>query len=70
VTKTSVAYSIPEAARAASIGKAVETEALQQTTLIRILRTRLNQLIPVPLANVQEREARQRGEIERLLTLH
>jgi hypothetical protein len=50
--------------------QAVETEALQQTTLIRILRTRLNQLIPVPLEDVQEREARQRGEIERLLTLH
>jgi len=47
--------------------QAVETEALKQTVLMGILRDRLNQLIPQPLARVQEREARQRKRIENAL---
>jgi hypothetical protein len=47
--------------------QAVETEALKQTVLMNILRDRLNQLIPQPLARVHEREARQRKRIENAL---
>jgi hypothetical protein len=37
------------------------------TVLQDILRTRLNALLPEPLARVHEREARQRRQIEALL---
>ena len=47
--------------------EAVETEAISQRVLIDILRTRLNELLPEPLTRVQEREKRQRRQIERLL---
>ena len=47
--------------------EAVETEAISQRVLIEILRARLNELLPEPLDRVQEREARQRRGIERLL---
>jgi hypothetical protein len=47
--------------------EAVETEAISQRVLIDILRARLDELLPEPLARVQEREARQRSRIERLL---
>jgi hypothetical protein len=47
--------------------EAVETEAISQRVLIDILRARLEELLPEPLARVQEREARQRRRIERLL---
>jgi hypothetical protein len=46
---------------------AVETEALRQTVLTEILRTWLDARLPEPLADVQEREARERARIERLL---
>jgi hypothetical protein len=39
--------------------EAVETEALRQTVLMEILRSRLDELIPEPLGRVQEREAQQ-----------
>lgn len=47
--------------------EAVETEALRQTVLQDILRARLDELLPEPLARVLEREARQRRTIQRLL---
>jgi hypothetical protein len=47
--------------------QAVETEALKQTTLIRILRARLTKLMPDRLATVHEREERQRERIRRSL---
>jgi hypothetical protein len=47
--------------------EAVETEAIGQSVLIDILRTRLNELLPEPLARVLEREARQRKRLGRLL---
>jgi hypothetical protein len=48
--------------------QAVETEALKQTVLVRILRRRLDALLPVPLDRVQERAERQRKAVRRLLT--
>jgi hypothetical protein len=47
--------------------EAVETEALSQTVLTEMLRAWLVALLPEPLERVQEREARQRRRIERLL---
>jgi hypothetical protein len=47
--------------------EAVETEAISQRVLIDILRARLDELLPEPLARVQERETRQRRQVERLL---
>jgi hypothetical protein len=47
--------------------RAVETEALRQTVLTEILRAWLDARLPEPLADVQEREARERARIERLL---
>jgi hypothetical protein len=49
------------------IHEAIETEALRQTVLIEILRTRLDELLPEPLERVQEREQRQRRRIKVLL---
>ena len=46
---------------------AVETEAISQRVLIEILSAWLERLLPEPLERVQEREARQRKQIERLL---
>jgi hypothetical protein len=43
--------------------EAVETEALRQTVLTEILRTRLDELIPEPLTRVHEREAPQRRRV-------
>ena len=43
------------------------TEAISQRVLIDILRARLDELLPEPLARVQEREARQRRQIVALL---
>jgi hypothetical protein len=45
----------------------VETEAISQRVLIDLLRARLNELLPEPLARVLEREARQRRQIAALL---
>ena len=39
---------------------AIETETLGQDVLVEILRRRLDQLVPEPLVDVQEREGRQR----------
>jgi hypothetical protein len=47
--------------------EAVETEALRQTVLVDILRGRLDELLPEPLARVQERAERQRRRLEALL---
>jgi hypothetical protein len=47
--------------------EAVETEALSQTVLTDMLRDFLVELLPEPLEAVQEREARERRRIERLL---
>jgi hypothetical protein len=47
--------------------EAVETEAISQRVLIEILRRRLYEMLPEPLERVQEREARQRARIARLL---
>ncbi len=47
--------------------EAVETEAISQRVLIDVLRARLDELLPEPLAHVQDREARERRRIERLL---
>jgi hypothetical protein len=46
---------------------AVETEALSQTIIVEIVRSRLEQLLPEPLSRVQERAKRQRAVIERAL---
>ena len=43
--------------------EAVETEALRQTVLMDILRSRLDELIPESLTRVHEREARQRRRV-------
>jgi hypothetical protein len=50
--------------------QAVETEALRQTVLMRILRARLDELIPEPLARVHEREGRQQRRIPAMLARH
>jgi hypothetical protein len=47
--------------------QAVETEAISQRVLVEILRARLDELLPEPLARVLEREARQRRRLERML---
>ena len=47
--------------------EAVETEAISQRVLIDILTAALDELLPEPLARVQEREGRQQRRIERLL---
>jgi hypothetical protein len=47
--------------------RAVETEALSQKLIVKLLRQRLEALLPEPLDNVLEREARQRRAVLRLL---
>ena len=47
--------------------EAVETEALRQTVLVDLLRRRLDELLPEPLARVHERAKRQRRRIRPLL---
>ena len=47
--------------------EAVETEAISQRVLIDILRDRLDELLPEPLARVLERERGQRRRLEQLL---
>jgi hypothetical protein len=46
---------------------AVETEALSQTIIVRIVSDRLEQLLPEALATVQERAERERAVIQRAL---
>lgn len=46
---------------------AVETEALSQRIIVEILRSRLDEFLPEPLASVQERAARERAIIQRAL---
>jgi hypothetical protein len=43
--------------------EAVETEAISQMVLTTILRGRLNEVLPEPLAHVQERAERQRRRV-------
>jgi len=51
--------------------EAIETEALKQTVIQRILRDALNELLPQPLEEVLEVEKDQRVEVrERLAPLH
>jgi hypothetical protein len=45
----------------------VETEALSQQVIVRIVRDRLTARLPEPLASVQEREEAERGRLRRLL---
>jgi hypothetical protein len=52
------------------IHEAIETEALRQTVLVNILRARLDELLPEPLARVHEREQRQRRRIAAVLARH
>jgi hypothetical protein len=47
---------------------AIETEALQQQVIVQIVRDALDAELPEPLERVLEREARQRRDVERLLT--
>ena len=47
--------------------EAVETEAIGQTIILRIVRSRLEQLLPEPLATVQVRADAQRAVIQRAL---
>lgn len=47
--------------------EAVETEALSQTIIVEIVRNRLEQLLPEPLATVQVRADAQRAVIQRAL---
>jgi len=42
---------------------AVETEALRQTAIVNLVRDRLNELLPEPLADVQVREDEQRARV-------
>src|SRR5215471_6954427 len=49
------------------VHEAVETEALSQQLIIRLLQRRLDQLLPQPLARVLAREARQRKQLKALL---
>jgi hypothetical protein len=47
--------------------RAVECEAVGQAVLERMLQGRLDELLPEPLARVQERETRQRRQLTALL---
>jgi hypothetical protein len=47
--------------------EAVETEAIRQCVLLDLLRAHLDELLPLPLARVQEREARQRRAVRKLM---
>jgi hypothetical protein len=47
--------------------EAVETEALSQTLIVDTVRTRLDELLPLPLERVQVRERRERARLRRLL---
>ena len=42
---------------------AIETETLGQRLIVDALRTRLDELMPEPLADVQKRQTRQRAEV-------
>jgi hypothetical protein len=55
--------------RTGRVHEAVETEALSQAFLVRLLAARLDDLLPVPLDDVQERERAQRAALARLLSL-
>jgi hypothetical protein len=46
---------------------AFEAEAIGQAEIVAMLRKRLDELLPEPLAAVLEREARQRRQVERWL---
>ena len=47
--------------------EAIETEALKQHVIVGIVRDQLDAELPVPLATVLEREAKQRAAIQRVL---
>lgn len=47
--------------------EAVETEALKQTIIVEIVRSRLKELLPEPLDRILAREKRERVKVERAL---
>jgi hypothetical protein len=47
--------------------QAVETEALGQAEIVRLLTERLDEMVPEPLAEVREREKRQRVQVRERL---
>lgn len=51
------------------IQEAWEAEALGQGPVTAILRARLDDMLPEPLADVHEREEQERAEVRRLLGL-
>jgi hypothetical protein len=51
----------------ALVHEAWETEALGQSTIVRLVREALDRLLPEPLADVQEREHAQREQLRRVL---
>jgi hypothetical protein len=53
--------------RGGGVHEAVETEALSQAVIIAIVRRRLDELLPEPLADVLEREQQQRADFQRYL---
>lgn len=50
------------------VHEAVETEALSQRIIIEIVRSRLEELLPEPVASVHERAERERENLRRKLT--
>jgi hypothetical protein len=51
----------------ARLHEAVETEALSQSIIVKIVRDRLDKLLPMPLAKVVKREARERAAILKII---
>jgi hypothetical protein len=49
------------------VHEAVETEALSQKLIVKLVRRRLDALLPVPLESVLEREATQRNKLRKQL---
>jgi hypothetical protein len=62
-----VIYKVDGAYKPPRTYPAVETEALKQHIIVGLLRARLDELLPRPLAHVQVRERREREALARLL---
>ena len=62
ITKTDGRYKPPKEY------EAVECEAIGQAVLVEILRARLDQLVPEPIAKVRKREAAQRKKMRKILS--
>ena len=63
IMKTDMRHRDPVTGRKGVAFPAVETEVLGQARIVEILRTRLDELMPEPLADVRVREERQRAEV-------